>query len=112
MVVGRVLSHRPSQLGHLDLSLVVSLEASEHDLPLAWLETVHHVRDRPFVVHVGEENELFVDEIRVAHGAGGFSVEERLVEAIPPSLSSVLEPVGKPLFTSFNTLLAEGLDNK
>ena len=39
MVVGRVLAHRSSQLGHLYLSLVVPLETSEQHLPLPRLQT-------------------------------------------------------------------------
>jgi prephenate dehydrogenase len=71
-----VFSDRASQLGHLDLSLVIPLEASEHDLPLAWLQSVHHAGDRTLVVHVREENQLLVDEVRVRDGTGGLPVEE------------------------------------
>ena len=46
MVVGRVLSNRASQLGHLDLSLVVPLETGEENLPLTGLEACRRRRRR------------------------------------------------------------------
>ena len=39
MMIGRMLSHRPSQLSYLYLSLVIPLEASEQNFPLAWFQT-------------------------------------------------------------------------
>lgn len=63
VVVGAVLSHVPGELGDLDLSLELPLEAREEDLPLGGLEAVEHVRDRPGVVSLGEENELLVNEL-------------------------------------------------
>ena len=70
MVVGGHLSDRSRQLRHLDLPLVVPLEAREHDLPLPGLEPVHHRGDRPLVVQVGEEDELLVDKVGVGHSPG------------------------------------------
>ena len=50
-------------MGNLDLAFVVSLDAGEHDLALAGLEAVNDARDGTLVVQVGEENQLFVDEV-------------------------------------------------
>ena len=105
-----MFSDGASQLGYLDLPLVVPLETGEHDLPLAWLESIHHARDRTLVVHVREENQLLVDEVRVGDGGGGLSVEERLVESILPPLSALLEPASQPLLTSINKFLTECLN--
>ena len=63
VVVGRHLADRSCELGNLDLAFVVSLDAGEHDLALAGLEAVNDARDGTLVVQVGEENQLFVDEV-------------------------------------------------
>lgn len=39
MVIGRHLGDRASKLGHFHLTLIVSFQAAEHHLPLAWLQT-------------------------------------------------------------------------
>ena len=39
MVISRVFSHRPSQLGHLDILLIISLEARVQHLALPGLQT-------------------------------------------------------------------------
>lgn len=41
VVVGWHLRHRTSQLGHLDLPLVIPLKATEQHFPLAWFQTWH-----------------------------------------------------------------------
>jgi hypothetical protein len=63
VMVGGHFTDGSGKLGNLDFALVVTLEASEHHLALAGLEAVHHARDRTLVVQVGEENQLFVDEV-------------------------------------------------
>ena len=75
MVIGRVLGNGPSQLRDLDLPLVVALEAGEEDLPLAWLQTVHHAGNGALIVHVGEQNQLLVDELRVGDVIRLLSIE-------------------------------------
>ena len=76
VMVSRVLCNRPSQLSHLDLSLVVPLKAGEQDLPLTWFQTVHHASNGALIVHVREENEFLVDEIRVGDVTGSLSIKE------------------------------------
>ena len=99
-------------MGDFNLSLVVPLEAGEHDLPLSWFQSVHHARNRSFVVHVGEEDQLFVDELGVGDGACGLSVEEGLVQPFLLPLSTLLQPTGEPLLASVNTLLTESLQSQ
>ena len=65
MVVSRVLCDGAGQLSDLDLPLVVALEAGVEHFPLARLEPVQDTRDGALVVHVGEEDELLVDKVRV-----------------------------------------------
>ena len=62
-MVGRHFANGSCELSNLDLALVVSLEAGEHDLALAGLEAVDDARDGTLVVQVGEENQLLVDEV-------------------------------------------------
>ncbi len=64
--------------------------------------------DGPLVVHIGKENELLVDEVCVVDGPGVLLVEVDLGEPqlLPPP--PLLHPVGEPLLTLLNVLLAEG----
>ena len=71
MMIGRHFSHTARQLCHLHFLLLhVLLEASEHHLPLAGLESVHEAGDGSLVVQVGEQHQLLVDEVGVVDGAG------------------------------------------
>lgn len=40
VVIGRVLCHIAAQLGYLDLSFKLSLEAGKDDFTLAWFEAI------------------------------------------------------------------------
>jgi hypothetical protein len=135
VMVGGHFTDGSGKLGHLDFALVVTLEASEHHLALAGLEAVHHARDRTLVVQVGEENQLFVDEVLmvsienvkdkwqkhqlnksfknyketnlVTNGLGVLLVEIDFRQSeLLPALA-LLHPVGQPVLTLINGLLTE-----
>ena len=64
VVVGWELCDRSGKLRHFDLFLVkISFDTGKDDLPLPRLKPVHQGWDRTLVVHVREQNQLFVDEI-------------------------------------------------
>ena len=79
MMVGTLLSHRTSQLGHLDLFLgQVALDAGEHDLALTRFQAVHEAGNGAHVVHVAEEDQLAVDELVVRDVPGVLGVQVQL----------------------------------
>lgn len=98
-MVGRVLGNRTSQLGDFDFVFVVTLEAGENylaktvkirihsygmnqwhlkisaNLPRTRLQSIHHARNRTFVIHVAEQYQLLVDEILVRNASGVLRVQ-------------------------------------
>jgi hypothetical protein len=65
MMIRRVLSHIPTQLCYLDLTLELPLEAREQNLALAWLQTITEAGDRASAICDRELNELFVHEVAI-----------------------------------------------
>ena len=72
--------------------------------------TIHRAGNGPFIVHVGKEDEFFVDKVRVGDVLHPFCVEERLIVALIPLLPAMLQPLSEPLLTTLNTLLTERLE--
>lgn len=58
LVIGQVLSYRPSQLQDINLPLVIMLETGEEHLPLARLQSVHHACNAALIVYDGEQDQL------------------------------------------------------
>ena len=48
---------------NLDLALELPLEAAPDHLPLTRLETIGHRRNRPHVIRVREQDQLFIDKL-------------------------------------------------
>lgn len=71
--------------------------------------TIYGAGNGALVVHVGEENELLVDKVRVGDAVHLLGVEEGLVKTLVSLLSPVLQPLCQPLLTTLHTLLAECL---
>mmetsp|Transcript_21100 Transcript_21100/g.49106 ORF Transcript_21100/g.49106 Transcript_21100/m.49106 type:complete len:218 (-) Transcript_21100:1586-2239(-) len=92
MVVGGMLRHVAHKLGHLHVVLELPLEASEQDLPLAGLEAVDHGWDGSGHVRLGEEHQLLVHEVLVAHLLLRVVNEPPLLVGVDPRL-----PVIRPL---------------
>jgi len=92
VMVSTVLSDISSELGDLDLSLELPLEAGEEDFPLGGLEAVVNVGDGPGVVGLGEEDELFVDKLGELDSlllALGVVEEGVLLKVVEPDLPVV-----------------------
>ena len=66
MVVGRLFSHRTSQLGDLDLLLgQVALNAGKKHLALPRLEAVHQRGDGAHIIRIAEQDQFTIDELVV-----------------------------------------------
>ena len=65
VVIGCVLRDITGELRHTNLLSQTALQATEENLPLGRLETVHDMRKRPQIIRVTEMNELIVNESRV-----------------------------------------------
>ncbi len=67
-MIGGLLPYGTRQLCHFRFLGPTTLKACEHDFPLPGLEAVHQTGNGSFVVHIGKEDQLLVDEIRVGDG--------------------------------------------
>lgn len=79
MVIGREFSHWTSQLGHFDFFIdKISLEASKENFSLTRLQTVNEGRNRSLQVHVGEQDELTIDELVECDSSSVLSIQIQL----------------------------------
>jgi len=61
-----VLGDVTTQLSHFDFRCQLPLETTKHNLTLAWLETVTETRNRAGTIGDREQDQLFVDKVKVA----------------------------------------------
>lgn len=87
--------HITGQLCHFDLLPQISLETSENDFPLSWLESIDDRCNGSVVVLVREVDELTIDELLISDG----------LSIIYHNCFWVV--VGKPLLTFFCVLFGE-----
>uniref|UniRef100_A0A182KIH2 Uncharacterized protein n=1 Tax=Anopheles christyi TaxID=43041 RepID=A0A182KIH2_9DIPT len=107
-MVRRLFRHRTGQLGHLNLALVVTLEASKQHLTLTRLQPIQHARDRAHVIGVGEQYQLEIDKVLVADLLRSFRVQVALLQPDRLPMAALFHVRRQPILTLLDRLLREG----
>jgi len=106
MVVRGLLRNISSQLGDLDLSDEVPLEAPKEHFALTRLEAISDRGDRPYIVRHGEEDELLIYKVRYRKGIDVMIEESTGLASAESRFSSHLE-LSEPLFSVISLLFVE-----